>query len=97
MDRSDFFVEQCDCQGELLKVDKWTDRDSDGKLIDTLYFMSFWQLGNDSGKLSFRDRLIYLWKILIDGEPHPDMLVFRESQMERIHEKIGELIDSKNS
>lgn len=78
---SNLFID-CDCHGELLRIEKHSDND---------WYFSMWQNGYITDKMRLRDRIKSCWFILTRGkQPYSDMLIFENDKIKKIVDFLKE-------
>jgi hypothetical protein len=80
------FIE-CQCHGEGLGIDYYAD--------DNHYYFSYWSRGFRNGKLSFWQRLRYIFYVLFTGKPFNDELILDGGSANQLRSFLKD-IDTKN-
>jgi len=75
----------CECNGEALVMDY--DRKDEELLL------AFWSVGNKhrSNTLTWRERLRWIWHVIITGQPYTDMVILSR---DTARELAGEILAS---
>lgn len=76
---SEIYV-KCSCHGEGLYINYEKE--------DKLYYFSFFSIGYRCGKLSFLNKLRWIWQILFRSKPFDDQLVFNKEEARSISDFI---------
>jgi hypothetical protein len=75
---------QCDCESEVLVINY----ESDIKMADMAIYehpVSF------RSKMSFYQKLRYIWRILVNGRPYADQIILNNAQLKSIKDFIESL------
>jgi hypothetical protein len=75
---------KCACYGHLMELEY--DREYNQ------YYLTIWSSGFKREKLSWYDRIRWIWNILKTGNPWSDMFIINEST----RKEIVEFLDNKN-
>lgn len=82
---TDKIIIECDCGGEMLKVESDFDLIND-KSVQSIYFAMF---GYGNGKRSFRKRLQIAWKMLWKDEVYRDQLIFNPEEATKLKDFLN--------
>ena len=90
----------CDCYGEgvalTIEDDSYFEEygtANGGPFVN----LAFWHSGHFSNKLSWRNRLAYIWHILRTGSPWCDMVILNGPTAKRLANHLYYLIDKYNA
>lgn len=84
-DNNKTFFMLCSCQSEILLVDY----DHELQIADiSIYENSL----SHSFKLSWKQRIKYIWNILVSGKPYSDQMVLTKKQLKELSQFINRCI-----
>ncbi len=72
-----YYIE-CDCHTELLQLEY--DKDTNGEL-----YISYYSMGKKGFKLSLRDKLRHIWKIIKDSTPYSDQICLNPDEICKLY------------
>jgi hypothetical protein len=75
----------CDCKSEVLVIDY----DSDYQLADFSIYENF---ASYSNKMSLWQKIRYMYKVMVTGNPYADQMVFNREQLKEIKDFLNQII-----
>ena len=67
---------KCSCHGEGIMLQYYFNEPT----VD----LSFWQLGFDDKRLSWKNKVRYIWQVLTTGLPYNDMVILTKKEAGRL-------------